>query len=162
VSPVGASSALCRFGRHPQVPVRCQGFVPCSLQAGRGSCVANRAIGGLHSARPVQCTYLWQGRVPFNPKPIIFPKIIGFTGKSPAQGVSGNGFTDLALPCAAGPFLLLPFALQGPSGAHSVQSIRPPLLSSHSPRLLSRASLYVEKAEALASSLWRWVYRPTR
>jgi hypothetical protein len=37
----------------------------------------------------------------FNPKPIIFPKIIGFTGKPPAQGVSGNGFVGLV------PFFLL-------------------------------------------------------
>jgi hypothetical protein len=37
----------------------------------------------------------------FNPKPIIFPKIIGFTGKPPAQGVSGKGFTGLVLPCCS-------------------------------------------------------------
>jgi hypothetical protein len=56
---------------------------------------ASDLVGALGGVRPVQHTSLWQGWKPPNPKPIIFPKIIGFTGKPPVQGVSGNGFTGL-------------------------------------------------------------------
>jgi hypothetical protein len=40
----------------------------------------------------------------FTPKPIIFPKIIGFTGKPPAQRVPENGFTGLMPHCLVAAF----------------------------------------------------------